>query len=281
MLIIVRSKTLIALTILGLFFSFGVGGKALAQTMGPAAMGLAPGQPLVVEIRPLRDITLSLEPSTIYTDSDAGDLSYRQQAKAENIALLLYGVTNAPMVTMAPVQPSKTAQPTKNLKEFMDSHFDEIKRDYFNQDDPDATRLVTGDPSFISQTMTEGIAQKPAKLAGFTIPKGDWTVGGGYTWGEENPLLMQAPKKGVIFGARYDGLKVPVQISYMTTGRDLGPVSTGGGDYIYDNVMIGTSIPLKDNKWYVNTTVQYRNDRNKIESDQQQLLFTVGTKIKF
>ncbi|HEY1096465.1 MAG TPA: hypothetical protein VGF14_04425 [Alphaproteobacteria bacterium] len=256
-------------------------GRAAMDTGAGAAV---PKQALVVEVRPqqIDEISVTLDPTIFYDEADDVDgKAYRQRAHDQKISLLLYGVTNAQPANgeIVAVQPMKAATQTKNLKQFLDSHFDEIKRDYFNQDDPEATRLVTGEASFISEAMVTNNAQKPAKLAGFTVPAGDWTVGGGYTWGEENPLLMKVPKKGVIVGARYDGLKVPIQISYMTTGRDIG-VASFGGDYAYDNVMVWTTIPIKE-KWFLNTTLQYRNDRNRMEDEQRQFLITVGTKIKF
>jgi hypothetical protein len=260
------------------------GGTLLILTMSGQARSEPPqDEALVVEVRPAmgRDIILSLEPAVFYDEPDEIDgPAYRQRAKDRNMALLLYGVTNNGVTEAANVQQPKTAYKSKNLKQFIDAHFEDIKKDYFNQDDPQAMRLVTGDPSFISESMTSGNVQKPAKLAGFTVPAGDWTIGGGYTWDEKNPLLMKAPQKGMMVGLRYDGLKIPIQVSYMTSGREIGGVDLGGGKYVYDNIMVGATIPVKE-RWFVNTTVQYRNDRNRMDSEQQQLIITFGTKFKF
>ena len=274
--------------ILGCCFCCATAAQAQMGLSAMEGQAAPAGKPLMVEVRPqttnvvTNEISVTLDPTIFYDAPDDVDgKEFRKRAHDQKISLLLYGVTNAQPANgeVVAVQPMKAATQTKNLKQFLDAHFDEIKRDYFNQDDPEATRLVTGEASFISEAMVTNNAQKPAKLAGFTVPAGDWTIGGGYTWGEENPLLMKAPKKGVIVGARYDGFKVPIQVSYMTTGRDIG-VASFGGDYAYDNVMVGTTIPLKE-KWFINTTLQYRNDRNRMEDEQRQFLITVGTKIKF
>ena len=262
------------------------------------AQGLADGgtAPLLIEVTPapppaldagvplpapLENINLNLVPERVFaSDARAEGATYRQRAQKQKIALLLYGVTNAPVDAEDAVQPGYTTHPTKNLKQFIDGHFAAIKRDYFEQENPEAARLVAGDTSFISETMTQGIAQKPAKLAGGTVPVGNWTFGGGYTWGEKNPLLMEAAKKGIIIGGRYDGLKAPVQISYMATGRKIAGFSTGNGSMPYDSVMVGTNIPMME-KLSVNTTLQYRNDRSMLEASQRQVIVTVGTKIQF
>lgn len=257
-------------------------------------MMTADSPPLMVEVTPLvpaiviplefDDVQFSLQPTRVGADNMAWDSAddgqtFRRQTKDRTVNLLLYGVAEQVQAT-PDVQPSNMPQVSRNLKQFMDGHFTSIKKDYFNQDEPDSARLVAGDASFISETMTRGLAQKPAKLAGATVPVGNWTFGGGYTWDEKNPATMQPVKKGMIVGARYNAGKVPVQISYMSTGRDIAGVSTGGGDYAYDNVMLGASIPVKE-KWYINTTLQYRNDRNRIEEEQRQVILTFGTKIKF
>jgi hypothetical protein len=245
------------------------------------------GDALLVEVRPEAqqvpiEFSFNLEPSVFYDEPDEIDgPAYRKRAKDKTVSLLLYGVTSQSVAEDAGfVQAPKTGRKTKNLKEFIDTHFEAVKRDYFNQDDPQAMRLVTGDPSFISQSMTSGDVQKPAKLAGVTMPAGDWTIGAGYTWDEKNPLLMKAPQKGLMVGMRYDGLKIPIQVSYMTSGREIGGVDMGGGKYVYDNIMVGATIPVKE-RWFVNTTLQYRNDRNRIDSEQQQFIITFGTKFKF
>lgn len=267
---------------------------ALAVWIARPAHGQVPmdSPPLMIEVTPLvpaaplefADVRFSLQPERVDANNMAWDSAddgetFRRQTKDRTVNLLLYGVAE-PAQPGQNVQTSELPQVSRNLKQFMDGHFASIKKDYFNQDTPESARLVAGDASFISETMTRGLPQKPAKLAGATVPVGNWTFGGGYTWDEKNPATMQPVKKGLIVGARYNAGKVPVQISYMTTGRDIAGISTGGGDYAYDNVMVGASIPVKE-KWYVNTTMQYRNDRNRIEEEQKQIIVTIGTKFKF
>ena len=264
-----------------------------AQTSTDA---VSAGVPLVIEVTPLQQtapvaiplpvphVELNLQPTAefgsnrmAWDSADDGE-TFRRQTNDKTIKLLLYGVADT---GQADIQDSNLPKVSRNLKQFMDGHFASIKKDYFNQDKPDATRLVAGDPSFISESMTRGMAQKPAKLAGVTIPLGSVTVGGGYTWGENNPALMQSAKRGLIVGASYKIGKVPLQISYLSAGHDVAGVSTGGKDP-YDSLMFGASIPLKD-RWVINSTVQYRNDRSRdlYEDEQRQIVITIGTKIKF
>ena len=267
---------------------------AHAQSMSDEVI---PGAPLMVEVMPLQqavpvaiplpmpDIELNLQPSTDYGpnnmawDSADDGQTFRRQTKDKTIKLLLYGVADTGQGEG--VQDSNLPKVSRNLKQFMDGHFASIKKDYLTPDNPEAMRLVAGDPSFISESMTRGMAQKPAKLAGVTVPVGPVTVGGGYTWGESNPALMQTAKRGLIVGASYKIGKVPVQVSYLSAGHDVAGVSMGGKDP-YDSVMFGASYTIKE-RWTVNSTMQYRNDRNRdlYEDEQKQVVITIGTKLKF
>ncbi len=269
-------------------------GVACCWMLPASAQDMPDGAPLLIEVSPepiapvilpVRNIELNLQPSTDYSadrmawDSADDGETFRRQTRDKTLKLLLYGVTDNNASTDT-VQNSNMPQVSRNLKQFMDGHFASIKKDYFTQEDPTAARLVAGDPSFISETMTRGMAQKPAKLAGATIPIGEnLTFGGGYTWGETNPTLVEPAKRGMIVGLRYNAGNVPIQVSYLSAGRDVAGFSTGGKE-LYDNLMIGASIPVKD-KFYINSTIQYRNDRSRVDNEQQQLMITFGTKIKF
>lgn len=138
----------------------------------------------------------------------------------------------------------------------------------------------TGDESFFSQDINRDIDIDHAKLAGLSLDIGQWTIGGGYTWGEENPTYVLEPE-GVIAGLSYRGKNWNLQFTGMTTGHDIIGYEMGDYDYRYNGLSMGMNYAITDQTG-LSAMVQYL-DRYEYEEDQfsDNIIVTIGTRITF
>lgn len=144
----------------------------------------------------------------------------------------------------------------------------------------DRLSMYAGDDSFFSTAINRDIDVDHAKLAGMSVDIGQWTIGGGYTWGEDNPGYFLEPE-GVIGGLSYRGNNWNIQFSGMTTGHDAIGFEMGEYDYRYNGFSVGMNYSITD-KTGLSAMVQYL-DRYEFEEDQftDNLIVTIGTRITF
>jgi hypothetical protein len=199
--------------------------------------------------------------------------SYRQFTREKHIKLMVYGFKDQNPGDLIP-------KGRRKLSSFFDQHLKSLKRDYLGQDGTQKFTFVTGDDSFTSTPINRGIQGDVAKMVGITIPVGKFTVGGGYTWGEENPALMLKTTEGLMAGASYDSGKMGFQLSYLTSGQEIAGIEMGGEDVRYNSLMFGTSFRVND-RIGITATAQWRNDNDPLTTGRSQGIFTVGTRWKF
>lgn len=220
----------------------------------------------------LPPMKLLLEPSQSETD-----YSFRKTQRDKTINLMLYGFKDQPQnFGIASVIPKNR----RALNAFFSEHLQRFKQDYLGPDESRNFRIVTGGNSFTSEPINRGISGDVARMAGVTIPMGKFTVGGGYTWGEENPALMLQTADGLMLGASYDSGKYGVQLSYLASGYSVAGFDIGGGDNRYQSIMLGTSFRVTD-RMGMTATAQYRTDDDPLTTGSSQAIFTVGTRWRF
>ena len=207
------------------------------------------------------------------TPTDA--YSYRRENDSRTIGLMLYGFQNQPATATPSILKDRKA-----LSGFFKQHLAMVKQDYLGQDGKQSLNILTGEPSFTSGPLNRGLETEPAKMVGVTLPIGRFTVGGGYTWGEENPaILSRGDNEGLMAGVAYDTGKTGFQLSYMVTGRKVAGFDVGGGTR-YESLMLGSSWRVSP-RMGVTATAQYRRDKDDLTTGDSQAVFTVGTMWKF
>ncbi len=205
------------------------------------------------------------------------DYSFRKSQQDKTINLMLYGFKDQPDNSVLGTFIPKNR---RALNAFFSEHLQRFKQDYLGSDEARSFRLVTGGDSFTSTPINRGISGDVARMAGVTVPMGKFTLGGGYTWGEENPALMLQTADGLMVGASYDTGKVGVQLSYLASGYSIAGFDVGGGDYEYQSIMLGTSFRV-NNRMAIAATAQYRTDNDPLTTGSSQAIFTVGTRWRF
>jgi hypothetical protein len=210
------------------------------------------------------------------------DYSYRKETDKRTVALMLYGFQTSEEAVAAPA-PSNNGilKDRKALSGFFKQHWQSVKRDYLGQDGTQSMQVLAGEDSFTSVSLNRGIGIEPAKMVGVTIPSGRFTVGAGYTWGEENPaMMMRTTTEGFMVGMAYDTGTVGYQLSYLTSGQEVAGMEIGGTDIRYDSIMFGASWRVNE-RMGVTSTIQYRRDNDQLTTGDSHAVFTVGTKWKF
>lgn len=203
------------------------------------------------------------------------DYSYRKVTREKHINLMVYGFKDP-----SGQEDSIIPKNRKALSSFFGQHLKSLKRDYLGQNGSQTFTLVTGDESFASTPMNRGIQGDAAKMAGVTVPFGKLTVGGGYTWGEENPALMLKTTEGFLVGAAYDTGRYGFQVSYLTSGQEIAGIEIGGTDVRYNSLLFGTSFKVNE-RIGITATAQWRNDNDPLTTGSSQGVFTIGTRWKF
>ncbi len=197
---------------------------------------------------------------------------YAYESRKKTAAIMLFGVTE----TEHPYN-SSVARYTPSLPEFIDQHLKNAKNGLTSKFENEDFDLYAGDTSFFSQNMNRGLSVKSAKLAGLAMDFGDWTFGGGYTWGEENPAFLDDNEEGFIIGTSYHKNDWAVQASYMSTGD----IFSFDKDKRYNSYVLGASYAPNQNIGYTATVNFQQYDGDKTYINDQELRFTIGTKIKF
>ena len=201
--------------------------------------------------------------------------AYRKVNHERTIALMLYGFQDQP-TGLASIIPKDR----KALGGFFKQHLDRVKRDYLGQNNPTSLHMATGDDAFTSLQMNRGLETKPAKMAGFTMPVGKLTFGGGYLWGEKNPAVMMPKPDGLFAGFSYNTGSTGFQLSYITAGQNVMGFNVGGTAIQYSSVLFGTSFKVNPHL-SVTATLQYRNDDDELTTGQRAGVATLGTSWKF
>lgn len=213
-----------------------------------------------------------------YSNSEQETYSYREAHEKKTLSLMLYGFqTDAPPL---PQQGASIMKDKKALSGFFKKHWENVKRDYLGQDGDQLLRLSAGDDSFTSASVNRATNLPAAKLVGATVPVGKFTVGGGYTWDEENPALMLPSTSGLMAGVSFDDGNTGYQLSYLASGQEFMGFEIGKSAYRYESLMFSTSFRVTD-KIGLTATAQYRHDADPITDGDQQMVFTIGTKWKF
>lgn len=203
-----------------------------------------------------------------YTD----DYQYAHEARKATTSIMLFGVTD--------VQKDKSTNIphyTPDLPQFIDSHLKSAKNGLLSNLQDEDFDVYAGDSSFFSEDMNRGVSTKSAKLVGLAMDFGRWTVGGGYTWDEENPAFLNENEEGFILGSSYRKNDWAIQASYMATGDAF---SFGGGDK-YSSYILGASYAPSSGVGYTATVQFQQYDGDKTYIDDNEVRFTIGTKIKF
>lgn len=223
---------------------------------------------------------------TDLTPQQDASYSYRAENDRRTVAVMLYGFTgDTPAVAATP----NILKDRKALAGFFKQHWDDVKRDYLGQNAAQPIKLLAGEDSFMSKSLNRGLDIDPAKMVGVTLPLGSlgpvgsvgaWTIGGGYSWDEENPALMLRTNEGFMVGVGYDTPQLGMQISYLTSGQEVMGLEIGGDDIRYDSVLLGFSWRVNA-RMGVTATAQYRNDDDPLTTGRNQGVFTVGTKWQF
>lgn len=216
-----------------------------------------------------------LPPLNLLLEPQSESYSYRNAHREKTINLMVYGFKDGSGAPTDEIIPKDK----KALNAFFHQHWDRVKRDYLGGNNPDSMRFVAGDDSFTAP-VNRGIDVEPAKMVGMTVPIGKLTVGGGYTWGDDNPAYMLKTTDGIMVGAGYDMGRTGFQISYLTSGQEVMGFEIGGNDIRYNSLMFGTSFRVND-RVGLTATVQYRDDSDPLTTGDKQAIFTVGTKWKF
>lgn len=200
------------------------------------------------------------------------DYHYADEARKRTTSIMLFGVSDAGSET-------KTYIPhhTQNFPQFIDNHLKRAKRGFLSRTESDEFDVYAGDDSFFSKDMNRGVSTESAKLAGVAMDFGRWTFGGGYTWDEENPAFLDENEKGFILGGSYAKDNWAIQASYMATGDSL----TFSGDDNYHSYILGASYAPNQGVGYTATVQFQQYDGDKTYIDDNEVRFTIGTKIKF
>ncbi len=196
---------------------------------------------------------------------------------------MLYGFQTSEETAAAAAAPASGSilKDRKALSGFFKQHWQSVKRDYLGQDGTQSMQVLAGEDSFTSVSLNRGIGIEPAKMVGITIPSGRFTIGAGYTWGEENPaVMMRTTNEGFMIGMAYDTGTVGYQLSYLSSGQEVAGMEIGGSDIRYDSLMFGASWRVNE-RMGVTATMQYRKDNDDLTTGDSQTVFTVGTKWRF
>ena len=203
-----------------------------------------------------------------YTD----DYQYAAETRKNTTSIMLFGVTD-----YQSDNPTNIPHYTPSLPQFIDSHLKSAKSGLLSRFQDEEFDVYAGDNSFFSENMNRGVSTESAKLAGLAMDFGRWTIGGGYTWDEENPAFLDENEEGFILGSSYAKDDWAIQASYMATGDAF---SFSGGEK-YSSYILGASYAPTSGVGYTATVQFQQYDGDKSYIDDNEVRFTIGTKIKF
>ncbi len=215
------------------------------------------------------------EPTIIFVTENSynDDYQYAYESRKQTTSIMLFGVADRDEMS-----PTNIPYYTPNLEQFIDNHLKSAKSGLLTSFQDEDFDVYAGDASFFSDDMNRGIDVESAKLAGIAMDFGRWTFGGGYTWDEYNPAFLEDNEDGFILGASYAKDDWAIQASYMATGDAF---SFSSDSDRYHSYILGLSYAPGYGVGYT-TTVQFQQyNGDKTYIDDNEVRFTIGTKIKF